>query len=179
MNREERLVKIIERLSNATGPVSATTLAGELGVSRQVIVQDIALLRASGTEVHPLARGYVLPKKNVCQRTFKLVHTDDEVEKELNLIVDRGGVVEDVFVFHRTYGIIRGNMAINTRVEVQKFLADLAAGRSDLLKNVTSGYHYHTVTAKDDVTLDMIEEALNEAGFIAPLGEYEPEELNK
>ncbi len=179
MIREERLVKILERLSNADAPISATALAKELGVSRQVIVQDVALLRASGTEIQPLARGYMLPQKEQLQRTFKLIHSDDEVETELNLIVDRGGVVEDVFVFHRTYGIIRGKMDIHTRLDVQHFLQDLAAGRSDLLKNVTSGYHYHTVSAKDSATLDVIEQALEEAGFIAPLQEYEPEEIKK
>ncbi len=179
MNREERSVKILERLSASDVPVSATTLANELGVSRQVIVQDVALLRAAGTEIQPLARGYVLPQKNVHHRTFKLIHSDDEVEAELNLIVDRGGTVEDVFVFHRTYGIIRGKMGIQTRMDVQQFLKDLSSGKSDLLKNVTFGYHYHTVSAKDSATLDLIEQALQEAGFIAPLQEYEPDEVLK
>ena len=179
MNREERLVKILERLSRAAAPVSATTLANELGVSRQVIVQDVALMRAAGTEIEPRARGYVLPNKDVCTRTFKLIHTDEEVEQELNLIVDFGGTVEDVFVFHRTYGIIRGGMNIKSRLDVQNFLKDLAEGRSDLLKNVTFGYHYHTVSARDNGVLDEIEAALKEAGFIAPLQEYEPDELTK
>lgn len=179
MNREERLIKILERLSKASAPVSATTLANELGVSRQVIVQDVALMRAAGTEIEPRARGYVLPNKDVCSRAFKLIHSDEDVEQELNLIVDRGGAVEDVFVFHRTYGIIRGGMNIKNRLDVQNFLKDLAEGRSDLLKNVTCGYHYHTVSAESVAVLDEIEAALKEAGFIAPLQEYEPEEISK
>ena len=98
MNGETRRKKIVERLTEATVPVSASRLAEELGVSRQVIVQDVALLRATGYPIASLARGYVLESPNRIQRVFKVQHTDEETEQELNLIVDAGGSIEDVFV---------------------------------------------------------------------------------
>ena len=101
-------------------------------------------------------------------------HTDEEVEKELNLIVDLGGIVDDVFVYHKVYGLVRGEMGIKSRLNVQQFLDDIASGKSSLLKNVTSGYHYHTILADSEETLDLIEKNLKDNGFLAPLQEYEP-----
>jgi transcriptional regulator of NAD metabolism len=179
MNGEQRREKLIKMLLQSENIVSATTLAKTFGVSRQVIVQDIALLRASGLEIVSLSRGYKIEKKAASRRAFKVKHSDSDVEKELNLIVDMGGNVIDVFVFHRTYGTVRAKMGIKSRVEVQRFLKELTTGKSSLLKNVTEGYHYHTVEAENEEVLDMIEEKLRENSFLAPLTEYEPEEINK
>lgn len=46
MEGEKRREQLIALLKQADIPVSGTDLAKRLGVSRQVIVQDIALLRA-------------------------------------------------------------------------------------------------------------------------------------
>ena len=178
MNGEVRRKEIVKRLAQADAPISATVLAAEFGVSRQIIVQDIALLRAKGTEIVSLSRGYRLEKKppfgRPCQRVYKVAHSDEDVARELNLIVDAGGLVEDVFVSHRIYGTIRAPMGIQSRVDVEKFMADLAAGKSSLLKNVTSGYHYHTVRVDSEEILDLIGQRLKEQGFLAPLQGYEP-----
>lgn len=174
MNAETRRKGIVDCLISATKPVSASCLAEQFGVSRQVIVQDIAIIRASGLAVSSLARGYVLEKANACQRIFKIYHSDEDVEKELNLIVDAGGIVADVFVYHKFYGIVRGAMNIKSRLHVKRFLEDIASGKSSLLKNVTAGYHYHTIIADSEETLDLIEKNLRENGFLAPLQEYEP-----
>jgi len=174
MKAETRRKEIITRLAGADKPVSASRLAEEFGVSRQVIVGDIAIIRASGMEISSLARGYVLEKKNGLQRVFKVRHTDEDVEKELNLIVDAGGEVVDVFVFHKFYGTLRADMNLKSRLHVQQFLENIASGKSSLLMNVTSGYHYHTVAADNVEILDVIEKKLEENGFLAPLQEYEP-----
>lgn len=179
MNGEERRKQIIKRLSNSAAPVSASGLAKELGVSRQVIVQDIALLRATGSDITSLARGYMLNKKDGVRRVFKVIHSDAEVEKELNIMVDAGGVVEDVFVYHKVYGKVNAPLGIRSRLDVQEFLEGIRSGKSSLLKNVTSGYHYHTVSADSERTLELIENALRENGFLAPLQEYEPNELKR
>lgn len=178
MNGETRRKEIVARLTGASAPVSASKLAEEFGVSRQVIVQDVALIRASGYSIASLARGYVLEVSNQIQRVFKVQHSDEDVEKELNLIVDAGGIVEDVFIFHKFYGTIRAKMDIRSRYHVKQFLDDIASGKSSLLKNVTSGYHYHTVLADSEETLDLIERNLKEQGFLAPLQEYEPTGVN-
>ena len=178
MNGETRRKKIIARLTGASAPVSASRLAEELGVSRQVIVQDVALIRAAGHSIASLARGYVLDTPSRAKRVFKVQHSDEDVERELNLFVDAGGTVDDVFVFHKCYGIIRAPMEIKSRYHVRQFLEDISSGKSSLLKNVTSGYHYHTVLADSEETLDLIEKTLKEQGFLAPLQDYEPDGVN-
>ena len=179
MDKELRLKKILKRLENETNPVSATTLAKELGVSRQIIVQDIALLRMAGHDIQAMARGYIEKRPEVYERVFKAYHSDEDERKELYTIVDFGGIIKDVFVFHRAYGVVHANMNISSRVEVDTFLEEMSSGKSKTLKNVTSGYHYHTISAKNENTLDLIEEELGKLGFLAPLQEYEPEELKK
>lgn len=169
----------MNRLSSAAAPVSASSLAKDLGVSRQVIVQDIALLRATGSDIASLARGYMLDKKDGFSRVFKVIHSDEDVERELNIIVDAGGVVEDVFIYHKVYGKVHAQMGIRSRLHVQDFLDGIRSGKSSLLKNVTSGYHYHTVTADSEKTLELIEQKLFENDFLAPLQEYEPNELER
>lgn len=177
MIAENRRSEIIKRLSESNETLSATYLAKELGVSRQVIVSDIALLRATGNDIISLARGYKLASADLCRRVFKVFHTDDDVEKELNLIVDMGGTAVDIFVYHRAYGTIKAKMGIKSRIDVKKFLEEVSSGKSSLLKNITEGYHYHTVEADNTEVLDMIETALKENGFLAPLKKYEPDEI--
>ena len=112
MAGEERRAKIRERLGK--NPVAAGELARELGVSRQVIVQDVALLRAEGLEIVATNRGYVLPETRI-SRVFKVRHTDEQVREELYLIADMGGCVEDVYVWHKVYGKIAARMGIDSR----------------------------------------------------------------
>ena len=178
MNGEERRSQILQILADSAKPVAGTLLAQRLNVSRQVIVQDVALIRASGYSIASLARGYVLETPSQAKRVFKVRHSDEDTEKELNLMVDAGGTVDDVFVFHKCYGLVRAPMDIKSRYHVKQFLDDIASGKSSLLKNVTSGYHYHTVLADSEETLDLIEKSLKEHGFLAPLQDYEPDGVN-
>ena len=179
MNATTRREKILLCLEGRSAPISASALAKEFGVSRQVIVSDIALLRAQGENILSLARGYMLQKKTFSERALKLYHSDEDVEKELNIIVDLGGSVVDVFVYHRSYGLLRARMDIKSRLDVSRFLDDIRSGKSSLLKNVTSGYHYHTIRAESENTLDLIEKALEENGFLAPLQDHEPNEIKR
>ena len=179
MNRDMRCEEIIKKLSLASSPVSATTLAKDLGVSRQVIVQDITLLRALGYEISSLARGYALNAQAQCKKVLKTIHSDEDVEAELNIIVDFGGICKDVFIFHKVYGTVKADLNIKSRKDVMDFIENIKSGKSSLLKNVTGGYHYHTIFADNTQTLDLIENALWEKGFLAKLQEYEPNELMK
>ena len=147
MSGEERRGKIIQALKNSDKAVSATTLAKEFDVSRQVIVQDVALLRANGKNIFSTNRGYLIQEDEETTRVFKVQHEDDEVEKELTTIVDLGGTVEDVFVYHKVYGVLRAEMNIKSRMDIRNYMEEIRSGKSSLLKNVTSGYHYHTVRA--------------------------------
>ena len=174
MSGEERRGKIIQALKNSDKAVSATTLAKEFDVSRQVIVQDVALLRANGKNIFSTNRGYLIQEDEETTRVFKVQHEDDEVEKELTTIVDLGGTVEDVFVYHKVYGIVRADLHIASRNDIREFLQDLQNGHSALLKNITSEYHYHTVSAPSEKLLDLIQDKLQEKGFLAELKDYEP-----
>ena len=174
MNGETRRAKIANILSSSAKPVPGVTLAKDLDVSRQIIVQDIALLRANGTDIVSTNRGYVIQGKRACQRVFKVIHEDNQVEEELSLMVDNGGFVRDVFVYHKVYGVVRAEMNIKTRRDIKKYMEEISAGSSSLLKNVTGGYHYHTVEAESEEILDDIQEGLAQKGFLAKLQDYEP-----
>ena len=166
---------ILKRLMQSESPVSAGVLASEFGVSRQIIVKDIAQLREDGNKILSMARGYTLEKSKKCERVFKVIHSDEETETELNLIVDSGGTVENVFVYHKAYDVVSANLGIRSRSDVTEFMQNILTGKSSLLKNVTSGYHYHTVSADSFETLAHIEDKLWEQGFLAKLQAYEPE----
>jgi len=174
--RREQLKKI---LAQSAVPVSGSALAKMLSVSRQVIVTDIAILRAEGFEIISTSQGYMTPEIKQCKRIFKVHHTREECESELNLFVDCGAVVKDVFVSHRAYGVLRGELDIRSRLDVQAFLESIRSGKSTLLSSTTEGYHYHTLLAPSESVLDTIENRLWEMGFLAKTLDYEPEELKE
>ncbi|MBQ4527694.1 MAG: transcription repressor NadR [Clostridia bacterium] len=177
MNAEQRRKEIVGIMMLEHKPVSGGHLSEILGVSRQIIVQDISALKAAGYEILSTHSGYVLHTKTLNSKVFKVIHSDEDVQKELNLIVDLGGIVDDVFVYHKVYNKVTAPMGIKSRHDVEVFVNSIASGKSSLLKNVTSGYHYHTVLAENAQTLDLIEKKLKECGFLAKLQEYEPEEI--
>lgn len=170
-DRREQIQRILEQSKE---PVAGSDLAKQLDVSRQIVVQDIALLRANGLMITSTNRGYVLQKSGNVSRVFKVIHTDEQVEEELNLYVDLGAKVEDVFVYHKVYGVIRAEMNIRSRRDVRKYMEDISCGKSTNLMKLTSNYHYHKIVAEDEQTLDLIQQELQEKGFLAELQEYEP-----
>lgn len=181
MSGEERRSQLLTILRNSRQPVSGDALAKQLEVSRQVIVQDIALIRASlanenAGQLLSTHRGYVLNETQPAQpeRILKVIHTDEQIQEELNAIVDMGGYVQDVFVYHKVYGVLRAPLGLKSRKNVDDYLKQIRAGISTPLMKVTSGYHYHTVRADDEETLDLIQEDLQKRGFLAPLRDYEP-----
>ncbi len=174
MSSDERREKIIHILKKNKEPITGKHLAEMVGVSRQAVVQYISLLRAQNVNIISTTNGYMLDDDDKISRVFKVVHTDEQTEDELNLIVDYGGDIEDVFVYHKVYGTVKAELSIRSRKDVSDYMKNLSSGKSSYLKNVTSGYHYHTVSARSEAVLDMIQEKLNEQGFLAKLQDYEP-----
>ena len=168
MKGAERRAEIIRRISSSEKPVSGTDLAAEYGVSRQVIVQDIALLRATGCQIISTNRGYLLVETDRPRRVFKVSHTAEQMEDELNAVVDLSGTVVNVFVWHRVYGKVTGYLDISSRRKVREFLEGIRESRSAPLMNITSGYHYHTVEAPDEETLELIGQELSARGYLLP-----------
>ncbi|MBO5278337.1 MAG: transcription repressor NadR [Lachnospiraceae bacterium] len=166
MTGEERRNQIVETIKNSTAPVAGVRLAEKYQVSRQVIVQDIALLRAAGYDILSTNRGYYIRQEKKMTRVFKVSHTDEEMEDELNTIVDLGGKVLDVYINHKVYGKIRAELNISSRRQVQEFLETIYSGKSSPLKNITSNYHYHTIEADSEKTFELIEQSLKEKNYL-------------
>ena len=181
MNGNERRQHIVEQLRASAAPVSGSALARSTNVSRQVIVQDIALLRADGHDIVATNRGYVLREGgasfDVPTRLVKVHHTVDQLEDELTTIVDLGGAVLNVMVNHRVYGQITANLDIRSRRDVTRYLHDIRSGKSTPLMTVTSGYHFHRIAADSEDVLDEIEAALAQKGYLAEVLPYEKDEL--
>ena len=168
MSGEERRGKIIQALKNSDKAVSATTLAKEFDVSRQVIVQDVALLRAVDKNILATTRGYILYRQETrkAERSFLVKHTTEEIEDELCTIVDNGGKVRDVIVMHEIYGEISAALMISTRQDVYNFVGKVKAKKTVPLKELTAGVHLHTVEADSEEILDRIEAALREKKYL-------------
>ncbi len=170
----ERRIEIINILSSADKPIPAKILASQFGVSRQIIVGDIALINAAEECIIATNRGYILNKEQSrCTRIIKTRHTDEETPDELNTIVDYGGTVIDVFVKHKTYGELRAPLNITSRRDVDLFMEGIRTGKSSPLKNITSNYHYHTIEAESEQLLDEIVARLDEKGYLALFLDYE------
>ena len=173
MNTGERRGEILKILKQTEVPIAARELAGRFGVSRQVIVQDLAVIRASTPGILSTTKGYVMEQDNSCTREFKVRHSQDKAAQELNLIVDCGGHVKNISISHRVYGRVSAEMDIRSRQDVTEFIAALNDSQSTVLSTATSGYHYHLVEAASEERLDLIGEQLKAAGFLAPLRPWE------
>ena len=171
---DARREKILEALRSAEGPLSGGALAERCGVSRQVVVTDIALLRTRGEMIVSTNRGYVLERPSARPtRLFKCRHTTEQTADELTCIVDLGACAEDVFVNHRVYGVVSSPLGVASRRDVERFMAELASGVSTPLLEVTSGYHFHHVSAPSEEILDEVTRALAARGYLAELTDYE------
>jgi len=159
---------IVKELFHQKDPVTGTSLAKKYGVSRQVIVQDIALLRAQGVNVVSTAEGYMpsIVKEETFKRAFSVKHSISQIEDELNTIVDIGGNVMNVIVSHPIYGEISVDMMISSRRSVAKFMEKLKDKDFVPLMNLTGGDHIHIIEAEDDETLDEIERELSIKGYL-------------
>ena len=168
MNAAERRKAIANLLLSSKEAVSGSVLSKNFDVSRQIIVQDIAVLKGSGYDILSTHSGYVIQKSPLRERVFKLRHTTDDTEDELSTIVELGGTVVDVFVWHKVYGRIEAPLNIFSKLQVAQFIEGVRSGKSTELMNITGGYHYHTVRADSEEILDRIAKTLDEKGYIAP-----------
>lgn len=156
---EDRRSGILEALAGAGGTLTGAELAEMFHVSRQVIVQDIAILRAAGHGILASPQGYLLlpgDSPGKCRRTFAVQHDRQGLEKELLLMVDNGGKVIDVVVEHALYGEIKGLLMLNCREDVYTFEKKLDRHRAKPLSSLTEGVHLHTVEADSEEILDRI-----------------------
>lgn len=168
MKAEQRRKEIVNAMLSEKKAISGKSLSEKFGVSRQIIVQDISALKAAGYDIIATHNGYIMQTTPLCERVFKVFHTKEQTEDELNIIVDFGGTIADVFVWHKVYGKMLAPLNIASRYHIAQFLEGIRTGKSTELMNVTGGYHYHTVRAESVEVLDKIEKALALGNYIAP-----------
>ena len=168
MKVAERRKAIVNLLLSAEEPVSGGELAQKFNISRQIIVQDITVLKGTGYEILSTNQGYVMQKSPLKERVFKVRHTTAETEDELSCIVDLGGTVVDVYVWHKVYGRVAAPLNIFSKLHIKQFIEGVRTGKSTELMNITGGYHYHTVRADSEEILNTIGEALESRGYIVP-----------
>ena len=170
-NGNTRRVGIITFLQRQSGPVSGSELARQFGVSRQVIVQDVALLRAENRNILSTNKGYVLFNPQEKQKGHTAVitvkHSAEQTLDEMRAIVGYGGAMLDVFIDHDLYGQVRANLVINDEEDAREFCNKLVNSKSQFLRELTEGCHYHTITAPSNKTLDLIRKELQEMGILA------------
>lgn len=168
MKALDRRKAIVNLLLSEQEAISGGEMANRFGVSRQIIVQDITVLKGAGYDILSTHNGYIMQKSPLKERVFKVYHTTEQTEDELNLIVDLGGTILDVFVWHKVYGKMVAKLNIFSRLQVKQFIEGVRMGTSSELMNITGGYHYHTVCADTEDVLNRIEASLNEKNFIVP-----------
>ena len=167
MRAEERRAAVLEALRTTDEPVSAGTLAARYHVSRQIIVGDVALLRAAGEDIAATPRGYVLaPPTGGVVRRIACRHSDAEMEAELNAVVDQGCTVLDVIVEHPLYGELTGALRLRSRYDVSAFIRRCREADARPLSDLTEGIHLHTLSCPDETAFERVRTALRELGFL-------------
>ncbi|WP_296954382.1 transcription repressor NadR [uncultured Dialister sp.] len=168
MNAKERREKIREILNKSEGKVKGNDLADLFQVSRQIVVGDVALLKASGLPVISTPRGYYVEKgkSSHAERTLVCIHQKRQTAKELEIIVAHGGIIHNVSIDHEMYGIITAALEIENEEDIRFFLEKMRETHFTLLSSISGGIHSHLIEAENEEKLDEIEKALRDAGFL-------------
>ncbi|MBQ8647182.1 MAG: transcription repressor NadR [Oscillospiraceae bacterium] len=168
MTAQQRRDQIRSILAGASGPISASALAARMGVSRQIVVGDIALLRAGGCHIDATPRGYISREgQGGYVGLLACRHEGMEaLRQELYLVVDNGGVAEDVKIENPLYGELTGQLQVASRYDADNFVSRATAQQDSLLSSMTGGVHLHTILCPDEETFLRIRRALAEAGIL-------------
>lgn len=168
MDVENRRAQILDTLKQSHLPISGEALSKQLGVSRQIIVQDIAVLKASNYTILSTNRGYLLypVTSGNTSRVFKVSHTTEQILDELYCIVDCGGFIVNVIVHHEVYGNITAELNISSRRDVDAFVQKVKTSNAVPLKTLCGDIHSHTVEANNEAILDEVEKQLDLRGYL-------------
>lgn len=169
MNTVDRRKKLINHLIKAKDPIKGSRFAELFKVSRQVIVQDIAVLRAEGYEITATPQGYIITGKELEGFIEEIVsrhETAEEIREELNIVVDNGGEVIDVTVDHPFYGEFNGKLMIKSRLDVKNFLLQMEESNAEPLSSMNDGIHLHKIKAPSKEILEEIKTQLRQKGFM-------------
>lgn len=167
---EERRKLLLEWLRNSTTPLTGADLADRTNVSRQVIVQDISLLKAKNEPIVATSEGYIYlqstAEDHLVQQVIVCQHTPQQTREELLLIVDHGVTVKDVKIEHPVYGDLSASVMVSNRIEVEQFLTKIKTTNAPFLSQLTDGLHLHTLEADSIDKIKAACEALQKAGIL-------------
>lgn len=167
MNSIERREIILKSLIESKSPIKGIEIAKKYGVTRQIIVKDIAILRAKGHNIMATPDGYIMNKElNKCKAIIAVIHKENELLDEMSIIIKYGGTIEDVIVEHPLYGEIKGMLMIKNYNELNKFAEKYKKQEGRLLSVLTQGVHIHTISADNEENIQLIISELKEKGFI-------------
>lgn len=168
INFKVRRSNILDLLNFNEGPIKGQDIASKLGVTRQIIVKDIAILRAEGNSIIATPEGYMIEKSttNKINRIIAVNHSSENTRMELEAIIKYGGIVKDVIIEHRIYGEISANLMLKTYYDVEKFINKLNNKRVEPLSKLTGGLHLHTIEADSIEIMDKIIDELDRLGFL-------------
>lgn len=168
MNNDERKKAILNVLMEKEEPITGSELAKIFNVTRQIIVQDIALLRAEKLDITSMSRGYVLVKNisNKVRETVKVCHSSEKIEDELKIIVDLGGCAVSTFIEHPFYGSLGEALNIKSRKDINNFMLKIKESGCEPLLSLTNGIHTHIIEADDYETINEICDELKKRGYL-------------
>jgi uncharacterized protein len=163
LSASKRQKLIVDMLKEENRPITGTEFAQLANVSRQVIVQDVAILKAKDVPIVATGQGYILLNQEAEEKKFRLVivcdHSPNETRDELYTIVDHGVTVKDVIIEHAVYGDLTASIMVSTRVEVDQFIRKINETNASYLSSLTGGIHLHTLEAD---SMDKIKAACQE-----------------
>ncbi|AOM84010.1 transcription repressor NadR [Salisediminibacterium beveridgei] len=165
--RRNDMIRLLQKQKEA--PISGSQLANHFSVSRQVVVQDMSLLKAGGHPVLATSQGYVwrgAPNNQQYERIVVCQHRPEESEQELTLLVDHGITVKDVMIEHPVYGELTGQLMVKSRKDVERFVSQMNSAQASYLSELTDGIHMHTLEADSEDDFDAAAKALEQAGFL-------------
>lgn len=170
MSTTARRNDLLHKLKSSQSPITGSELADLFAVSRQVIVQDIALLRAEGHEILATSKGYMVSDDNndMVQQIIACQHgvAAEDVQEELETIIKYGGRIADVVVEHPMYGELKGRLVIQSQSDLQDFMENYRDKKVKPLSTLTDGVHLHTIEALNKEVLTLIKNKLQEKGYL-------------
>lgn len=170
MDTAARRKMILTLLQQADEPISATTIAKQFSVSRQIVVGDIALLRAEGENISATPQGYLIPKEQSgIVRIVACVHDAEKMKREMEIIVACNCQILDVIVEHPVYGQIVAQLQVSTQEGVNSFIRSVGENNAKPLADLTHGIHLHTLRCPDEEAYKKVIAALGDENFLLGL----------
>lgn len=168
MTSKERRLQIERLLISSNEPLKGSLLAERFSVTRQVIVKDIALLRATGMKIIATPDGYIIYDNcdNKVRKILAINHSREEMTDELSIVIKYGGIIEDVIVEHPVYGEIKAMLMIKNSADLESFINRFSDNKAQPLSSLTEGVHLHTIVADNNENMKKIISELGTKKFL-------------